>query len=82
LGDSGFWVVESNHKTPFKSTVYFYNNDQVLIYKEQINGIKLKINRKKTIRKLNKALEQSLAAWQRNHQVTANQQILARLVFK
>lgn len=46
VSDKGFWQIESNIHTPNKNIIYFYNNDQVLIYKESLDGIK--INLKKT----------------------------------
>ena len=59
----GFWVIENNIKTPRQSTVFFYNNDNILVYKETISGKRLNVKRKKVVRQLNGVLHQSLLAW-------------------
>ena len=61
----GFWVVESNVKTPKSATVYFYTNEQVLVYKETVTGRRLHLKKKKQIRHLNQVLDQSIAAWKK-----------------
>jgi hypothetical protein len=60
LSEKGFWVVESNRQTPENSTVYFYNNDRLLVYKEEIRNQKLNLNKKKTLYRLKAALEQAI----------------------
>ena len=69
--DKGYWVVETNKKTPKDAIVYFYNNDHLLVYKEEIRNQKLKLNRKKTLLHLKAALEESIA---RHEQGTLAQQ--------
>lgn len=61
----GYWVVESNIKTPQKCTVYFYNNQHQLVYKEETNDLKLDISKGKVRRQLNAVLQQSIAAHKR-----------------
>jgi hypothetical protein len=63
----GFWVIESNVKTPRQSTVYYYNRSSVVIYREDVSGKKLNTNRRKTVRRLNQVLDQSLIAWKNNN---------------
>jgi len=63
LPEYGYWVVESNVKTPKHSIVYFYTDDNTLIYKEEVDGIKLKPNKEKTKMKLKKLLDSALWAW-------------------
>ncbi len=72
----GFWVIENNVKSPKESTVFFYNQDQTLIYKESISGKKLNVNRKKIVRRLNNALTQSLIAWNKEQVFRQNLQMV------
>ena len=61
----GFWVVENNVKSPKESTVFFYNQDHVLVYKETVSGKKLNVSRKKTIKQLNAVLLQSVLVYEK-----------------
>jgi len=63
----GYWVVESNIKTPQQATVYFYNNQHQLVYRESVNNIMLDITKPKIRRQLNAVLHQSIAAWKREN---------------
>jgi len=63
LPEYGYWVVESNIKTPKHSIVYFYSDDDTLIYKEELEGVKLNPKKEKTKMKLKKLLESALWAW-------------------
>lgn len=74
---NGYWVVESNIKTPKEATVLFYSNDNKLIYKENITGIKLKPAKKKTVVKLNEALQQALTRYEADNKMAGNQNLLA-----
>ena len=62
----GFWVIESNVKTPRQSTVYYYNRSNEVIYREDVSGKKLNTARRRTVRRLNQVLDQSLIAWESN----------------
>ena len=63
VSDSGYWIVESNIHTPLNHIIWFYNNDNVLVYKEIVTGVKLNPARRKVKMKLKKVLEASLVAW-------------------
>lgn len=76
--DKGFWVVESNLHTPKQSTVFFYTNDGVLVYKEAVVGRRINVQRKHTRIHLTSVLEQSVRAWEKNQALQENQQWLAR----
>ncbi len=65
ISAKGYWVVESNKKTPKNATVYFYNNDHVLVYQEAIQNQKLRLNKKKTLYRLKAALEEAIANQQK-----------------
>lgn len=75
--DNGYWVVESNIHTPKNSTLYFYNLDNVLVYKETIRGIKIKLQKKRVLKNLKNVLEQSLAAWEARHVAGENKMLVA-----
>lgn len=60
VSQKGYWVVESNKKTPKECIVYFYNNDHLMVYKEEIKDRKLKLNRKKTLLHLKAVLEEAV----------------------
>ena len=64
IPENGYWVVESNIKTPKHAIVYFYSDDDTMIYKEEIEGIKLNLKKEKTKMKLKKLLESALWAWE------------------
>ena len=55
--DKGYWVIESNVKTPDQSLVRFFNADQQLIYTEKVSGVVLDCSKRKTLMKLKRALE-------------------------
>lgn len=75
--DNGYWVVESNIHTPKNSTIYFYNLDNVLVYKETIRGVKIKLQKKRVLKNLKAVLEQSLAAWEAQHVASENKMLVA-----
>jgi hypothetical protein len=72
--DNGFWVMESNVKTPKTATIFFYNNNHDLVYKETINGKKLKVTKPKVQRQLNSVLDQALTAWKKEQVAKENRQ--------
>ena len=63
VSEKGYWVVESNFHTPHSHTVFFYNNENQLMYKETLDGIKLNPEKRKIKMKLKKALETAALAW-------------------
>jgi hypothetical protein len=75
--EKGFWVTEAE-KNPAKYTLYFYNNQNVLVYKEEIGQ---KLNIKKTwVRKLLKeVLEQSVAIHEKKLAESERQTVAARI---
>lgn len=79
VSDQGYWVVESNKKTPKEATVFFYNNDHVLVYKEEIKGQKLKLTKKKTLLRLKSVLEEATASYARGNWTAENNLLAVRL---
>jgi len=68
MPDDGYWVIESNVKTPRQSTVYFYTRSQQLIGQQQFSGKKLNVSRRKVVKELNGLLYQSLVAWNKKEE--------------
>ena len=66
VSEKGYWVVENNINDPFNHIIRFYNNDDVLIYKETLSGVRLNTDKKKVKMKLKKVLETSALAWDQN----------------
>ena len=57
----GFWVVESQPKQ--NCVVFFYTNDNQLIYKENLAKKRINLKQAKTREGLNAVLEQALQQW-------------------
>ncbi|PZQ99010.1 MAG: hypothetical protein DI539_28865, partial [Flavobacterium psychrophilum] len=47
VSEKGYWVAESNINVPKQYTIHFYNNDHVEVYKEKVEGVVLKLQRRK-----------------------------------
>lgn len=82
ISDKGFWQIEFNIHSPENSVVYFYNNESTLVYKENVYGMVLDLNKKRVKMKLKKALESALAAWNKNHVIQRDQQLVNMLFRK
>ncbi len=80
ISDQGYWVIESNISSPKTSTVNFYNNANVLIYSERVEGVKLNIKKHQTCMRLKKVLDKSLIAWEKMQQPKSEQ--LVKNIFK
>jgi hypothetical protein len=79
VSDKGYWTVESNQQTPREATVYFYNNDHVLVYKEEIKNQKLKLNKTKTLLRLKLVLEEAVESYASGNWTSQNNLLIARL---
>ncbi|HSC38112.1 MAG TPA: hypothetical protein VLD19_09585, partial [Chitinophagaceae bacterium] len=75
----GYWVVEGNINQPRHSFVYFYNNENMLVHKDTINGVKISVSRRHTKMKLKKALEKVIDAWAAGQPPAVSNQIVAAL---
>ena len=80
--EKGYWVVESNIHTPLDHIIRFYNNDNVLLYKESVSGIKLDPSKRKTKMKLKKILESSVDTWQQAKVMEENKDYVAKSLKK
>lgn len=72
VSDKGYWVVESNIHSPLNHIVRFYTNENVLVYTENISGMKLNPVKRKVKMKLKEVMESLVLAWQKNRQPEAN----------
>lgn len=77
ISSKGYWVVESNIKTPKTNSIYFYNNENTMVYHEKVDGIKLNINRRKTLLKLKSVLDQAVMAWERGERENTSGALIA-----
>ena len=73
VSNKGYWVIESNKQTPQNSIVYFYSNDNVLVYKEKIEGVVLNLKKRKTKMSLKKVVEQSVLAFEKMKKPAENE---------
>lgn len=80
VSDAGYWVVESNINTPLEHTIWFYNNDNVLVYKEALHGTRLNPSRKSVKMKLKKVLETSVTVWQQKNITEENKEYVAAIL--
>jgi hypothetical protein len=76
VSEKGWWMVESNIHTPKKHIVYFYNNDGVLVYKENIEGLRINPSKKATRMRLKQVLETSVQAWEGKQEFKENQELV------
>jgi hypothetical protein len=80
VSEKGYWVVETNIHTPLDQTIWFYNNDNLLVYKETLNGVRLNLSKRKVRMKLKKILEDSIASWQANKVTEQNKHYVAAIL--
>jgi len=62
VSEKGYWVVETNTHYPLDHIVSFYNNNNVLLYKETLKGVKLNPDKRKVKMKLKKVLDSVVMA--------------------
>ncbi|MBO9640226.1 MAG: hypothetical protein J7576_18800 [Siphonobacter aquaeclarae] len=60
---SGYWVTESNPGQKTATTVRFYTEEHLLIYEEKVDKVRLNIERRRVVKRLNKALRLALNDW-------------------
>ena len=80
VSEKGYWVVEDNINDPFHHVIRFYNNDDVMIYKETLAGVRLNINRKKVKMKLKQVLETSALAWEQKKVAEEEKQYVSAIL--
>lgn len=64
---NGFWVVETNVKTPLLNKVRFYTNNGLLMEEKEMNGARLNVKKRKVKIELKQMLETVALAWEQQH---------------
>ena len=84
VSEKGYWVVESNIKSPRDHIIRFYNNDNQLVYKETLTGIKMNPEKRKVKMKLKKILESAVLAQENKKDgiISGQEMALVKSVFK
>jgi hypothetical protein len=82
ISNKGFWQIESNIHSPDTCIVYFYNTENVLVYREHLKGIKLDLRKARVKMRLKKALETRLKVWNNNPVLQHDQQVVSLLFNK
>lgn len=77
VSDKGYWVIENNVHNQKSNVIYFYTTDNVLVYKERVDGVKIKVNKAKVCMRLKSALEQAVTVWEATHEANENKAIVA-----
>ena len=80
VSEKGYWVVESNIHTPKVSIIYFYNNDNVLLYKENVNGMVINLKKRRVKMGLKKVLEQSVLAFNQKQKAAENEMLVMNVI--
>jgi hypothetical protein len=80
VSDKGYWVVEGNIHEPLQHTIRFYNNDDVLLYKETLSGVKLNLDKRKVKMKLKKVLESAVIAWEQKKTTEVDKSYVAAIL--
>jgi len=82
VSEKGYWIIESNIKTPETSIVYFYTNDNTLVYKEKIEGVVLNVKKQKVKMRLKKLLEQMIYTYEQEKRFRENEMWVANSIKK
>lgn len=77
VSQKGYWVIEGNVHTPKSNVIYFYTNDNVLVYKEKVEGMKIKTGKANLCMKLKAALEGAVTVWEATHIAKENDTLIA-----
>jgi hypothetical protein len=80
--ENGYWVVETNRQQLKSNIVYFYNNDNELVYKENVEGVVLRLDKRRVKMNLKKVLNQSLVAYEAKKKAGENEMWVAAVLGK
>ena len=80
VSENGYWVIETNLKTPDHSIVYFYTNKDVLVYKEELTGVVLNLKKRKIKMCLKQVLDQSVYAYEKLRKPSENEMWVANTI--
>lgn len=73
----GYWVVEDNVHEPGRAVVFFYNQQNQLVYQETV-ARRINLDRTRTLVRLNRTLEEAVSNFERQAPVAVNTGLLAR----
>lgn len=79
VSDKGYWVIENNIHSPLNHVIWFYNNDNELLYKESLTGVKMNPDRRSIKLKLKRVLEASFIAWEKRKENLPTDEELSRV---
>ena len=82
VSKTGYWVAEGNFRTPLRNIVYFYNNDNVLVCKETMDNIALKLNKRRTKMRLKKLTDQTVATYVQQQKAAENEMLVVNVMRK
>ena len=82
VSDKGYWQIETNIHTPSKNIISFYNNQNVMIYREKVDGVILNLNKKRVKMRLRKGLESAVVDWNKIQVTQQDGQIISILFRK
>jgi hypothetical protein len=79
ISEIGYWVVEDSIDSVNHYTVYLYNNNNILVYKETVDGCRLDLNKRKTKMRLKKLVDQTVMAYAQRPKVSENKMLVLHL---
>lgn len=77
---NGYWVIETNINSPKLNTIYFYNDNNNLVYKEKVDGIVINLKKRRVKMDLKKVLNQSVIAFNNTKKEAENQMLVTNLM--
>ncbi len=80
VSEKGYWVVENNVHDPLNHIIRFYTNDDELMYKETLSGVRLNPEKRKVRMKLKKVLESSVIAWEKKKMTEEEKQYVLAIL--
>ncbi|MGH2565545.1 MAG: hypothetical protein ACRDE5_13600, partial [Ginsengibacter sp.] len=66
--EKGYWVIESNIHSRLTNIICIYNNNDSLIYKEKIEGLRINIKKQAIRKRLDKVVAITLVAFSNSKQ--------------
>ncbi len=73
---NGYWVVETNKHNLKSSIIYFYNDSNEVVYRENVEGMVIKTKKRRVKMNLKNVLDQSLLAYNMQHKAAANEMLV------
>jgi len=80
VSENGYWVIETNTHTPKLNTIYFYNTNNELVYKEKVDGVVINLKKRRVKMNLKKVLDQSVIAYNKTQKAAENEMLVINLI--